>query len=154
MSINVHKLATFFNPICIGVIKISFFLWFSACQCNSHSRRCRFNMELYKLSGQLSGGVCLRCRHNTAGRFCHYCKEGFYKDPTKPLNHKKACAGKFILNMSLKYFNFTINKVFNIDLKIQHNFFPQCVNVTQWEPRAEFVTKPQANVHAKMGSAD
>ncbi|CAG7734785.1 unnamed protein product [Allacma fusca] len=62
-----------------------------ACQCNSHARRCRFNMELFKLSGRSSGGVCLRCRHNTAGRFCHYCKEGFYRDPTKPVTHRKAC---------------------------------------------------------------
>lgn len=33
-------------------------------------------MELFKLSGRKSGGVCLNCRHNTAGRHCHYCKEG------------------------------------------------------------------------------
>ena len=51
-----------------------------ACNCNLHARKCRFNMELYKLSGGKSGGVCLNCRHNTAGRHCHYCKEG--KDPT------------------------------------------------------------------------
>ncbi|QQP38948.1 Netrin 1a, partial [Caligus rogercresseyi] len=38
-----------------------------ACKCNKHARRCRFNMELYQLSGGVSGGVCLKCRHNTAG---------------------------------------------------------------------------------------
>ncbi|KAK2706400.1 hypothetical protein QYM36_016444 [Artemia franciscana] len=48
-------------------------------------------MELYKLSGRVSGGVCLKCRHNTAGRYCHYCKEGYYRDPSKPITHKKAC---------------------------------------------------------------
>ncbi|ODM95397.1 Netrin-3 [Orchesella cincta] len=48
-------------------------------------------MELYRLSGRDSGGVCLRCRHNTAGRYCHYCKEGYYRDPTKPITHRKAC---------------------------------------------------------------
>ncbi|KAK6634240.1 Netrin-1 [Polyplax serrata] len=48
-------------------------------------------MELYKLSGKVSGGVCLKCRHFTAGRFCHYCKEGYYRDPTKPITHRKAC---------------------------------------------------------------
>ncbi|CAD7090218.1 unnamed protein product [Hermetia illucens] len=48
-------------------------------------------MELYKLSGRVSGGVCINCRHATTGRHCHYCKEGFYRDPTKPLNHRKVC---------------------------------------------------------------
>ncbi|MGH0161899.1 UNVERIFIED_CONTAM: hypothetical protein FKN15_050621 [Acipenser sinensis] len=62
-----------------------------SCQCNLHSTRCRFNMELYQLSGRRSGGVCLGCRHNTAGRHCHYCKEGFTRDQTKPLTHRKAC---------------------------------------------------------------
>jgi hypothetical protein len=31
-------------------------------------------MELFQLSGGVSGGVCLKCKHNTAGRHCHYCK--------------------------------------------------------------------------------
>ncbi|XP_055945657.1 netrin-1-like isoform X3 [Argiope bruennichi] len=62
-----------------------------ACNCNRHARRCRFNMELYKLSGRTSGGVCLKCRHNTAGRHCHYCKEGYYRDNTKPITDRKAC---------------------------------------------------------------
>uniref|UniRef100_T1JLT1 Laminin EGF-like domain-containing protein n=1 Tax=Strigamia maritima TaxID=126957 RepID=T1JLT1_STRMM len=62
-----------------------------ACNCNLHARRCRFNMELYKLSGRTSGGICLNCRHNTAGRHCHYCKEGYYRDTTKPMTHRKAC---------------------------------------------------------------
>ncbi|XP_030207227.1 netrin-1a isoform X2 [Gadus morhua] len=62
-----------------------------ACNCNLHARRCRFNMELYKLSGRKSGGVCLNCRHNTAGRHCHYCKEGYYRDLAKPISHRKAC---------------------------------------------------------------
>ncbi|KPI97152.1 Netrin-1 [Papilio xuthus] len=61
------------------------------CNCNGHARRCRFNMELYKLSGRASGGVCLKCRHYTAGRHCHYCREGYYRDPAKPITHKKAC---------------------------------------------------------------
>uniref|UniRef100_A0A671SGR9 Netrin-1-like n=1 Tax=Sinocyclocheilus anshuiensis TaxID=1608454 RepID=A0A671SGR9_9TELE len=64
-----------------------------ACNCNLHARRCRFNMELYKLSGRKSGGVCLNCRHNTAGRHCHYCKEGYYRDMSKPISHRKACKG-------------------------------------------------------------
>ncbi|XP_034070639.1 netrin 2 [Gymnodraco acuticeps] len=62
-----------------------------ACNCNLHARRCRFNMELYKLSGRKSGGVCMNCRHNTAGRHCHYCKEGFYRDMARPITHRRAC---------------------------------------------------------------
>ncbi|KAK9876757.1 hypothetical protein WA026_014996, partial [Henosepilachna vigintioctopunctata] len=65
-----------------------------ACECNQHARRCRFNMELYKLSGRVSGGVCLKCRHFTAGRHCHYCREGYYRDPTKQITHRKACKRK------------------------------------------------------------
>lgn len=65
----------------------------TACNCNLHARRCRFNMELYKLSGRKSGGVCLNCRHNTAGRHCHYCKEGYFRDLSKPISHRKACKG-------------------------------------------------------------
>jgi len=48
-------------------------------------------MELYKLSGHISGGVCVQCRHNTDGRNCHYCKEGFYRTRNKPIDHRKAC---------------------------------------------------------------
>ncbi|XP_013114842.2 netrin-A-like [Stomoxys calcitrans] len=61
------------------------------CNCNNHARQCRFNMELFKLSGRVSGGVCQNCRHSTTGRHCHYCKEGFYRDPSKPLNHRRVC---------------------------------------------------------------
>ncbi|XP_063961560.1 netrin-1-like [Lytechinus pictus] len=64
------------------------------CNCNLHARKCRFNMELYKLSGRKSGGVCLKCRHNTDGRYCHYCKEGFYRDQSKPITHRKVCKGE------------------------------------------------------------
>ena len=67
---------------------------FSACKCNLHARQCRFNMELYKLSGRKSGGVCLNCRHNTAGRNCHYCHEGYFRDTNKPITHRKACKGR------------------------------------------------------------
>lgn len=65
------------------------------CQCNGHARRCRFNLELYKLSGRVSGGVCYNCQHDTTGRYCHYCREGYYRDATKPPNHRKVCKREF-----------------------------------------------------------
>lgn len=60
------------------------------CNCNRHARRCRFNSELYSLSGK-SGGICYNCRHNTDGRHCHYCKEGYYRNKRRPIAHRKAC---------------------------------------------------------------
>lgn len=68
---------------------------FTACNCNGHARRCRFSLDLYKLSGRVSGGVCVDCRHDTTGRHCDECKEGFYRDPTKPITHKKACRREY-----------------------------------------------------------
>eukprot|EP00071_Canis_lupus_P027165 XP_022260722.1 netrin-5 [Canis lupus familiaris] len=62
-----------------------------ACSCNQHARRCRFNSELFRLSGGRSGGVCERCRHHTAGRHCHYCQPGFWRDPGQPITSRKAC---------------------------------------------------------------
>uniref|UniRef100_W5NAX9 Netrin 5 n=1 Tax=Lepisosteus oculatus TaxID=7918 RepID=W5NAX9_LEPOC len=61
------------------------------CQCNQHSSRCRFSMELYQLSGRRSGGVCMKCRHHTTGQHCHYCQEGYTRDHGKPISHRKAC---------------------------------------------------------------
>ncbi|GAB5581823.1 netrin-5 isoform X1 [Prionailurus iriomotensis] len=63
----------------------------STCSCNQHARRCRFNSELFRLSGGRSGGVCERCRHHTAGRHCHYCRPGFWRDPGQPITSRKAC---------------------------------------------------------------
>ncbi|XP_046352056.1 netrin-1-like isoform X2 [Haliotis rufescens] len=62
-----------------------------ACNCNLHARRCRFNRELYMLSGLLSGGVCLGCKHHTAGRHCHYCKQGYYRDSSRHITDRRAC---------------------------------------------------------------
>ena len=73
--------------------KLRIFCLFVACNCNNHSRQCRFNKELYLLSGRKSGGICIQCKHNTAGRFCNYCKETFYRDPNLSLTHPEICKG-------------------------------------------------------------
>ncbi|XP_060636350.2 netrin-1-like [Anolis sagrei] len=62
-----------------------------ACDCNLHSHRCRFSMELFELSGRRSGGICLNCRHHTAGRHCQYCQPGFKRDLSRPMTSNKAC---------------------------------------------------------------
>ena len=74
---------------------------FLACSCNQHARRCRFNSELFRLSGGRSGGVCERCRHHTAGRHCHYCRPGFWRDPGQPITSRKACRGECSLERGL-----------------------------------------------------
>ncbi|XP_030634997.1 netrin-1 [Chanos chanos] len=61
------------------------------CECNSHSNKCRFSMAVYQQSGRRSGGVCLKCRHHTAGRNCQFCENGYTRDHSKPMNHRKAC---------------------------------------------------------------
>ncbi|XP_069026039.1 netrin-1 [Embiotoca jacksoni] len=62
-----------------------------ACECNGHSNKCRFSMEVFQQSGRRGGGVCQKCRHHTAGRHCQYCQNGYTRDHGKPLNHRKAC---------------------------------------------------------------
>ncbi|XP_053716140.1 netrin-1 [Synchiropus splendidus] len=62
-----------------------------ACECNGHSSKCRFSMEVFQQSGRRSGGVCQKCRHHTAGRHCQYCQNGYTRDHTKPLHHRQAC---------------------------------------------------------------
>lgn len=61
------------------------------CECNGHSNKCRFSMEVFQQSGRRSGGVCQKCRHHTAGRHCQYCQSGYTRDHSKPLSHRKAC---------------------------------------------------------------
>ncbi|XP_055053809.2 netrin-1 isoform X1 [Misgurnus anguillicaudatus] len=61
------------------------------CECNGHSTKCRFSMAMYQQSGRVSGGVCLKCRHHTTGRHCQFCQNGYTRDHSKPLSHRKAC---------------------------------------------------------------
>uniref|UniRef100_A0A4W4FK74 Laminin, beta 3 n=1 Tax=Electrophorus electricus TaxID=8005 RepID=A0A4W4FK74_ELEEL len=51
------------------------------CECNNHAQRCRFDSELYKLSGRRSGGVCVGCQHHTTGPRCEQCIPNYYRNP-------------------------------------------------------------------------
>jgi len=47
-------------------------------------------------SGEISGGVCNDCKHNTTGRNCQECKDYFFQDPNKDIRDPEICQRKFV----------------------------------------------------------
>ncbi|KAF5926565.1 hypothetical protein HPG69_001193 [Diceros bicornis minor] len=61
------------------------------CKCNGHADACHFDINVWKASGNRSGGVCNDCQHNTEGQHCQRCKPGFYRDLRRPFSAPDAC---------------------------------------------------------------
>ncbi|XP_051856947.1 netrin-4 isoform X2 [Antechinus flavipes] len=61
------------------------------CKCNGHADTCHFDKDVWRASGNRSGGVCDNCQHNTEGQHCQRCKPGFYRDLRRPFSAPDAC---------------------------------------------------------------
>ena len=71
---------------------------FAACNCNGHSEECQFDPLVYEETNQTSGGVCMNCRNNRAGRQCDRCADFFY--PIPEADNSFLCIGKLIYTLS------------------------------------------------------
>ncbi|KAK2901518.1 hypothetical protein Q8A73_011264 [Channa argus] len=57
---------------------------FQDCECNGHSNRCSYIDFINVIT-------CVSCKHNTRGQNCQFCRLGFYRNASLPLDHENIC---------------------------------------------------------------
>uniref|UniRef100_H3CB27 Uncharacterized protein n=1 Tax=Tetraodon nigroviridis TaxID=99883 RepID=H3CB27_TETNG len=74
-------------PFIYAIISFVFFppVSFPDCECNDHSSRCSYIDFINVVT-------CVSCKHNTRGQRCQYCRLGFYRNASLPLNDENVCA--------------------------------------------------------------
>uniref|UniRef100_A0A3P9PR04 Netrin G2 n=1 Tax=Poecilia reticulata TaxID=8081 RepID=A0A3P9PR04_POERE len=55
------------------------------CECNGHSNRCSYIDFINVVT-------CVSCKHNTRGQSCQYCRLGYYRNASLPLDDDNICA--------------------------------------------------------------
>jgi len=73
-------------------------IYYAGCNCNNHASTCHFDAAVFEASGQVSGGVCDDCEHNTVGHKCEQCKAFFYLSPGRDISDIDACQRKYQSN--------------------------------------------------------
>ncbi|XP_071081967.1 laminin subunit beta-1-like [Haliotis cracherodii] len=61
------------------------------CNCNNHAAKCHFDPAVFEATGEVSGGICDNCQHNTQGRNCQECKPFFFQDPNRDIRDPEIC---------------------------------------------------------------
>ncbi|XP_078027229.1 netrin-G2 isoform X2 [Epinephelus lanceolatus] len=54
------------------------------CECNGHSNRCSYIDFINVVT-------CVSCKHNTRGQNCQFCRLGYYRNSSLPLDHENIC---------------------------------------------------------------